>query len=237
MNKCKICMIEKHIDQFYNINKHSYSTCKECIKSKKSLKYLNSNIRCHRKNDRLLKEKNELIECAYSFFGDLYIYEGIEYKGSLDKVIIHCKNHGDFLIRPRDLKCGHGCSKCGNLRKGYNKDRFLNNNNSYFYILLCKNSNESFVKIGITKNQIKNRYKSNKSMPYNFSEYLIIEGSPSKIFDLEKNLKEILKEFQYLPLISFCGSKTECFNSDSLKILSKMKHSLYSEYNIQIKTN
>lgn len=224
LNICKICIIEKPIDQFYNINKYSNSTCKECIKSAKSLKYMNSVIRDYKKNNRILKERKELIECAYSIFGDLYMYDGIEYKGSLNKVNINCKNHGDFLIRPRDLKNGHGCPKCGNIRKGYSRNRFLDNNNvSYFYILLCKNHNESFVKIGITKNNIKNRYSSNKSMPYDFFIYKIIEGDPTEIFDTEKELKKMLKQFQYFPSIIFCGSKTECFNNNSLEILSKVE--------------
>jgi len=224
LNICKICIIEKPIDQFYNINKYSNSTCKECIKSAKSLKYMNSVIRDYKKNNRILKERKELIECAYSIFGDLYMYNEIEYKGSLNKVNIHCKNHGDFLIRPRDLKNGHGCPKCGNIRKGYSRNRFLDNNNiSYFYILLCKNHNESFVKIGITKNNIKNRYSSNKSMPYDFFIYKIIEGDPTEIFDTEKELKIMLKQFQYFPSIIFCGSKTECFNNNSLEILSKVE--------------
>jgi very-short-patch-repair endonuclease len=45
---------------------------------------------------------------------DRYIYDKVVYKGSNKKVIVTCKEHGDFLITPNNHTSGHGCPNCAN---------------------------------------------------------------------------------------------------------------------------
>ena len=54
---------------------------------------------------------NSFIEKAKLIFPD-YDYSKVVYKTNRDKVIITCKEHGDFLITPNSLLGKHGCAKC-----------------------------------------------------------------------------------------------------------------------------
>lgn len=41
-----------------------------------------------------------------------YDYSKTDYIRAKQKVIVTCPKHGDFLIKPVELLCGHGCLKC-----------------------------------------------------------------------------------------------------------------------------
>jgi len=56
----------------------------------------------------------EFINKAKEVHGDLYDYSEIDYINSQTKIIIRCKEHGDFKQRPNShLRCG-GCKLCDN---------------------------------------------------------------------------------------------------------------------------
>lgn len=57
------------------------------------------------KNDYV---KNEFI----AIHGNLYDYSSVEYISHKTKVIIKCKEHGEFLCTPSNHKKGRGCPKC-----------------------------------------------------------------------------------------------------------------------------
>jgi hypothetical protein len=214
---CKICNKEKYPIDFYNINKKSKSTCKKCICRKKSIKYFKSLVNTGNKQSY---KKNKLISICNSIYGDSYIYNKVEYSGSLKKVNIICKIHGDFYARPNHLKKGHGCPKCGNENKGFSKKRFIKQSlKSYCYVIICKNELEEFVKIGITKKEIDCRFSCNKLMPYKYQKYLIIEGDSEFIFNIEKKIHKEVKNFKYRPLLNFPGSVNECFKIDCIGII------------------
>ncbi len=46
----------------------------------------------------------------------LYSYEKTRYISNIEKVIITCKNHGDFLQSPKKHKVLQGCSLCGKIK-------------------------------------------------------------------------------------------------------------------------
>lgn len=52
------------------------------------------------------------IEKARAVHGDLYGYDHVVYVRNRDKVLITCKQHGDFEQRPKDHLAGQGCAKC-----------------------------------------------------------------------------------------------------------------------------
>ena len=60
-------------------------------------------------NDEFIK-KSKLIH------NDKYIYSKIEYKTSHIKVIIICKEHGEFEQTPGSHLAGNGCPKCGSIQ-------------------------------------------------------------------------------------------------------------------------
>jgi hypothetical protein len=130
-----------------------------------------------------------------------------------DKVIITCKEHGDFEQVPNMHLAGNGCPKCGSV-ENFSRSSYVKKSKGrkcIFYILKCFDENEEFYKIGITMNSVNKRYKTKKSLPYSYQIISEIYGEAEYIWDLEKEEKKRLRDFNYQPLKSFCGSKTECF--------------------------
>ena len=72
---------------------------------------------------------------------------------------------------------------------------------------------KNFIKFGITVSTIKRRYHSKTAMPYKYEIIQEIRGSAEDIWALESKYKQQYKHSHYLPLISFGGSKRECFIS------------------------
>jgi len=66
----------------------------------------------------------EFIEKATLIHNDKYDYSKVEYKNAIEKVIIICKEHGDFPQRPNGHLNGLGCYKCGH-------DMFIFSNNDF----------------------------------------------------------------------------------------------------------
>lgn len=70
---------------------------------------------------------DQFISKSKELHGDKYDYSKTEYKNSYTKVIITCKEHGDYSMRPKDhLKAGGehaGCNKCGDIRAAINRTK------------------------------------------------------------------------------------------------------------------
>ena len=60
------------------------------------------------------KTTEEFIQYAIKVHDDKYDYSKVEYKNSRDKVIIICKEHGEFEQTPCGHIKGYGCKKCAN---------------------------------------------------------------------------------------------------------------------------
>lgn len=56
--------------------------------------------------------KEVFVERAKQIYGDKYTYDNVIYKNNKTKVVITCREHGDFEIRPDNFLHGHGCFKC-----------------------------------------------------------------------------------------------------------------------------
>lgn len=71
----------------------------------------------------IMKKSNaeEFVKKAIKIFNE-YDYSKVDYKNSKTKVIVGCKEHGDFATRPNDLLSGHGCPVCRYI-KAHNKTR------------------------------------------------------------------------------------------------------------------
>ncbi len=55
------------------------------------------------------------IKNAMKIHGERYNYSKVEYKKAIEKVIITCYLHGDFLQTPNDHLSGNGCLQCGRI--------------------------------------------------------------------------------------------------------------------------
>jgi len=64
----------------------------------------------------LTKKLNEI-------YGNLYIYDKINYINSKTPVIIICNKHGEFKKRPNEILNGFGCPKCANILAGESRKK------------------------------------------------------------------------------------------------------------------
>lgn len=142
-----------------------------------------------------------------------YNYDEVVYIAANKKVSILCPHHGRFEQTPNKHLSGRGCPKCGK-ESHWSRTDFTKKAKGRictFYTIRCFKETEEFYKIGITMNNIKERYKATSKMPYTYEVISEVFGEASFIWDLELSEKRKLKNFHYLPIIDFRGSKTECF--------------------------
>lgn len=158
---------------------------------------------------------------------DKYDYSLIkDIKGCMDKVPIICPTHGLFYQPIGYHAHRFGCYQCGkesikNSFKQLHKKRFLggirksewlsiqNNRIATLYLVRLYNSNESFLKIGITFNKVNQRLSQ---IPYNKDIIFTCQNKDADfIFELEKLCKQTFKDRRILPSILFKGY-TECLD-------------------------
>jgi len=158
------------------------------------------------------------IHKAKQLHGNLYDYSKTIYKAAIQKVIITCNTHGDFLVTPHNHLSGKtGCPTCGKTQRwSYSEWEKVGKKSKHFtgfklYIVRCYNVNtkESFYKIGKTYRNIGIRFYD---IPYEYEVILVKEGSALFISQLEQKIHNKLKKYKYTPTKIFTGS-TECFKA------------------------
>jgi hypothetical protein len=147
-----------------------------------------------------------------------------KYVNKKTPVIVTCKKHGDYSVTPTNLLRGHSCRRCTN--ENYTEHWTLNgwsqkclNGIGYFYIILMKNENESFIKCGITNKSVINR-KSKLPSKYQKTILFTVENTPEFCFNLEKEINKTFKKNKIIPSIIFCGMY-ECFDIEYLEKIKK----------------
>ena len=76
------------------------SGCRTCVYER------NIRINCERKT-------KEFVEKSRKIHGNKYIYDKVQYRNRINKIIIICKEHGEFLQSPGTHLSGSGCHDCG----------------------------------------------------------------------------------------------------------------------------
>lgn len=71
--------------------------------------------------------KKEFIQRACDVHEKKYDYSKVVYVNNRTNVKIICPEHGEFKQKPNSHLNGHGCSKCSNMKNGYNKRLILDN--------------------------------------------------------------------------------------------------------------
>lgn len=248
MSKLKLKKNEVFIEELTEIYGNSYEYSKVLYKGRKEKVDVFCNI-CSRhfkkepyrllkgvgcphcaKNKRT-KTKEYFISESKKIHGIKYDYAELEYGTMVTKVKLTCNSCGhDFMVKAsHHLHNGSGCPLCAK-RKCFKKSDWVNkpiNSVSFesykLYVMIahCRKTGESFVKIGITRNSIKDRFHANKNItrdfPYFYEIVEIIDSEDGEyIWDLEKTLHKKFKSEKYIPKKIF-GGRHECFNIESLK--------------------
>jgi hypothetical protein len=89
-----------------------------------------------------MTKTEEFIKKAIEKHGDRYDYSKVEYNSYHSKIIIICKEHGEFNQTPGNHLTGYGCKSCG-------KNKSANNQ---------KKTNDEFIKEAIEKHGEKYNY-------------------------------------------------------------------------------
>ena len=172
------------------------------------------------------------IQKANVIHDDKYSYEKTEYSGALTKVIITCPIHGDFEQTSSNHLNGSGCPSCKNesLSGGYtnNKEEYKEQPAILYHIrFTVKETDESFEKIGITVNSVKDRFNITKDHDL---ELEVINEYPTTLYEaieLEQEIKEYLIEndlayrVHTLKQYPRVGGWTECFRCGDLDSVFK----------------
>lgn len=105
---------------------------------------------------RNFSNTKSFIEKAKLVHGDTYDYSKVDYKRAIEKILIICDKHGEFLQLPSSHLQGCGCKECGlnviKINRQINQEDFIKkankcHNNKYDYKLaIYKTSNK---KVGI----------------------------------------------------------------------------------------
>lgn len=163
---------------------------------------------------------NGFILKAKKVHGDVYDYQLVQYINSQCSVKINCPIHGIFEQAANHHLEGHGCKQCS-LQNTHRRTIYeqVCKGNSNLYIIKCSNDQEEFYKIGISKHRLGKRFNPS-NMPYKFDEIAFLSDSAGIIWDLEKTLQRLCKNYKYLPKQVFSGSKHECFSCLPKEVLT-----------------
>lgn len=131
-NKKIIIICKEHGEFIQDAGKHLQGqNCKQC---------------CIKK---MTSSTNNFIEKSKKIHGDKYDYSKVNYINNTKKIIIICKDHGEFLQSPASHLAEKGCNKCGNLKSYY-----ANHNFNYD----CTSNTEEFIKKAKLKYENKYNY-------------------------------------------------------------------------------
>lgn len=160
-------------------------------------------------SSKLIKTCEQFIIDANKKHDNIYDYNKVIYTGCNNKVIITCREHGDFEQSPDSHIRGSGCPKCAS--SGFNV-----NCNGFFYIQELTNENMCIgYKFGITKN-IKQRISIQKSKS-KLSHKLIFkfESNGKNILEIENYIKQNINS-GYLDKTIFPDGFTETISPDDI---------------------
>lgn len=155
-----------------------------------------------------------------------YDYSRTSFEFITDRIQVVCPEHGSFELTADHHMRGVSCSLCANKNKkgGYTEawfsaDEARKSIPGILYLVEMSNSDEHFLKIGMTRNTVKGRYAG---CPYSFS--ILSERSMDlyAVFKAEEAIKS-LKDNRYYPKLGIY--KTESFRLGAKEmILERMKN-------------
>ena len=168
-------------------------------------------------------QTEKFIQKANIKYNNKFDYSKVEDYHYKKLVTIICPIHGEYKQTPYNhLHTITGCTKCGEAtayskskgnrfsKTGYNENSSKSITN--VYVIKITGNGESFYKIGITNDTVKERFRGNK-LPTEYSikvEHIFNDLPNNVAYDFEVILHRNNKEYKYKPLIKFAGY-TECF--------------------------
>ena len=164
---------------------------------------------------------SDFIGRANTLHNNKYTYEKVMFEKTKDKVIITCKEHGDFILSVNKHLLGYECPRCamhGRVQNGWSTSAWekAGKASSSFkafsvYVIKCSSDTESFYKIGKTFKCINERIKKFKEVGYTVEIVEVYKGTAAEMSTKEKEMHKENKLNKYLPTKQFCG-RQECYS-------------------------
>lgn len=188
------------------------SNCDDCSKLTISLKQRSST--------------EEFIKKAREMHGDRYDYSKVDYQTARKKVIIICPKHGEFRQVP-DAHLTKGCRPCSDEAqpgkysfKKLARNPELANSKVILYYIKFSSDDETFYKVGITKNAIKTRFSGYRvSTGYAMEVLAEWNMTLAEAYKIEQDImKNHRSRFKYKPVSKnrkreVMVGHTECFSN------------------------
>lgn len=216
---------------FKGMREHVYISCKEHGEFRTTPELLinrNSGCgQCYNKYEKFKvknKGKDKFVEEANERFENKFDYSLVEYKNTMTKVKIICPMHGAFHQTPNEhLQSKYGCNECYKTYNSFKMEDYVSicPNGSSLYIVQLKNAEESFYKVGISKD-IDKRFSRFKRYGYEIGDNIIFFNEDAGlVFCIEDDLLLNNKCNKYIPKTKFEGW-TECFTYIDVDEVSQM---------------
>lgn len=229
---CKKCSIEKlkntyeifiekalkrNKDIYFYLNNIYYENKKQYIKiiCKKHGYFIQETrehlrgkgCQCCAKNNKLTTKS--FIEKAKEIHKNKYTYEDSIYLKSSKKILIKCKEHGNFEQTPNNHLMGRGCNICAsNYGGGFN-----NNIKGMLYYIEISINDSKIYKIGITNNSVKKIYKKYINNIKIINTKIFEDGKKAR--EIEKKILNENKEYRISKLHKpIKNGNTEIFKID-----------------------
>lgn len=178
---------------------------------------------------RVSLKEDEVVRRCVEIWGDRFDYSEINYTKIVNKHKITCNVCGTTFYQSLNSHIKHKANGCPICRRdrGWKKSEwveFCNNRgrlDPMVYIIRMFNSDEEFIKIGMTSTNIIERFKHSK-LEYEWEVLKEIKGSPLFIYDKEIELHQKFSRFKYHPIHTFKGV-SECFSLDILPLIDQIK--------------
>ncbi len=129
-------------NEYYKVGAREYDRVKQMWSEKMRMSVL------PKLAEMLKKDEDTFIEDAIIKHGNVYDYSKVVYVNAHTKVIIGCKDHGDFTQTPNKHLSGRGCHKCGLIKNGLQtKERMSNGKSHKSLKVINQETGEVFISI------------------------------------------------------------------------------------------
>ena len=176
---------------------------------------------------RATKSHDVFIKEMEKKYGDIFDFKDAVYVNNRSKIKVYCKKCGNTKWTPKALELitndKKGCPECitkAIYTKAYYKAHDIQDHECNLYVvrITCRETNEVFLKVGITKHDnIRIRFRG-MHRKYLIETLYQEQSMFFKVFEKEQSLHLLLKEHSFKPLQKFKGY-TECFSIGSLDII------------------
>lgn len=138
--------------------------------------------------------KDDFISKSIKIHGDKYDYSLVDYKKSSEKVIIICKEHGEFEQRASNHLNGRGCFLCKK-SKSYDNQKFIEmsnkiHNNKYYYEKTIYNGSHSKVIITCKEHGDFNQIPTNHLSGKGCGKCAIENSRVNNFFEIVNNIHD-----------------------------------------------